>query len=180
MGRLVSAAQRRAFALWSLGFRPFYLLAAIFASLSIALWGAQAAGWLTTPYLRGPLWHAHEMIFGFTLAVMTGFLFTAVRNWTSRPTPTGASLAALALLWVAGRVLVLTPFDVAAACANVAFPLAVAVGIGKALVRQRQPAQLLLRRSACDHGRRGGRNPRSATCTSRRCPPGSDSALRWT
>ena len=124
----------QAFALWSLGFRPFYLLAAIFASLSIALWGAQAAGWLTTPYLRGPLWHAHEMIFGFTLAVMTGFLFTAVRNWTSRPTPTGASLAALALLWVAGRVLVLTPFDVAAACANVAFPLAVAVGIGKALV----------------------------------------------
>jgi uncharacterized protein involved in response to NO len=122
------------FALWSLGFRPFYLLAAIFASLSIALWGAQAAGWLTTPYLRGPLWHAHEMIFGFTLAVMTGFLFTAVRNWTSRPTPTGVSLAALALLWVAGRVLVLTPFDVAAACANVAFPLAVAVGIGKALV----------------------------------------------
>ena len=123
----------QAFALWSLGFRPFYLLAAIFASLSIALWGAQAAGWLTTPYLRGPLWHAHEMIFGFTLAVMTGFLFTAVRNWTSRPTPTGVSLAALALLWLAGRVLVLTPFDVAAACANVAFPLAVAVGIGKAL-----------------------------------------------
>ena len=130
------AGERRAtqaFALWFLGFRPFYLLAAIFASLSIALWGAQAAGWLTAPYLRGPLWHAHEMIFGFTLAVMTGFLLTAVRNWTSRPTPTGASLAALALLWLAGRVLVLTPFDVAAACANVAFPLAVAGGIGKAL-----------------------------------------------
>ena len=130
------AGERRkaqGFALWFLGFRPFYLLAAIFGSLSIALWGAQAAGWLTASYLRGPLWHAHEMIFGFTLAVMTGFLFTAVPNWTSRPTPTGASLAALALLWVAGRVLVLTPFDVAAACANVAFPLAVAVGIGKAL-----------------------------------------------
>ena len=123
----------RPFALWHLGFRPFYLLAAIFASASIALWGAQAAGWLTAPYLRGPLWHAHEMIFGFTLAVMTGFLFTAVRNWTSRATPTGGPLAALALLWVVGRVLVLTPFDVAAACANVAFPLAVAVGIGKAL-----------------------------------------------
>ncbi len=120
--------------MWRLGFRPFYLLAAIFASLSIGLWGAQAAGWLTTPYLSGPLWHAHEMIFGFTLAVMTGFLFTAVRNWTSRPTPTGAALAALAALWVAGRVLVLTPFDVAAACVNVAFPLAVAIGIGKALV----------------------------------------------
>jgi uncharacterized protein involved in response to NO len=74
------------------------------------------------------------MVFGFALAVMTGFLFTAVRNWTNRPTPTGAALAALVVLWVAGRVLVLTPFDVAAACVNVAFPLAVAVGIGKALV----------------------------------------------
>ncbi|MGH8851506.1 MAG: NnrS family protein [Casimicrobiaceae bacterium] len=123
-----------ALALWHLGFRPFYLMAAIFGSLSIALWGAQYAGWLTTPYLRGPIWHAHEMVFGFTLAVMTGFLFTAVRNWTSRPTPTGAALAALALLWLGGRVLVLTPFGVAAACVNVAFPIAVAVGIGRALV----------------------------------------------
>ena len=87
-----------------------------------------------TPYLRGPLWHAHEMVFGFTLAVMTGFLFTAVRNWTGRPTPTGAALAALVVLWVAGRVLVLTPFDAAAAVVNVAFPLAVAVGIGRALI----------------------------------------------
>ncbi len=123
-----------AFALWQLGFRPFYLLAATFASLSIALWGAQAEGWLTTAYLRGPLWHAHEMVFGFTLAVMTGFLFTAVRNWTNRPTPTGAALAALVMLWVAGRVLVLTPFDAAAAVVNVAFPLAVAIGIGRALI----------------------------------------------
>ncbi|MGH7065137.1 MAG: NnrS family protein [Stellaceae bacterium] len=127
-------ASKSAFALWQLGFRPFYLLAALFGSLSIALWGAQYAGWLTTPYLRGPIWHAHEMVFGFTLAVMTGFLFTAVRNWTSRPTPTGAALAALVALWLAGRVLALTPFGLAAACVNVAFPLAVAVGIGKALV----------------------------------------------
>ena len=52
-----------AFALWQLGFRPFYLLASIFASLSIALWGAQYAGWLSAPYLHGPLWHAHEMVF---------------------------------------------------------------------------------------------------------------------
>jgi uncharacterized protein involved in response to NO len=139
--RLQDAARSRttvpAFALWQLGFRPFYLLAAIFASVSIALWGAQAAGWLTTAYLRGPLWHAHEMVFGFTLAVITGFLFTAVRNWTSRPTPTGAMLAALAVLWMAGRTLVLTPFDVAAACVNVAFPLAVAVGVAVPLVGSR-------------------------------------------
>ena len=95
----------------------------------------QYAGWLNAPYLRGPIWHAHEMVFGFALAVMTGFLFTAVRNWTSRSTPTGAWLAALAALWLAGRIIVLTPYGVAAAAINVLFPIAVAVGIGNALVR---------------------------------------------
>jgi uncharacterized protein involved in response to NO len=122
-------------ALWRLGFRPFYLLASIFASASIALWGAQYAGWLTRPYLAGPIWHAHEMLFGFTLAVMTGFLFTAVRNWTQLPTPTGTTLAALAALWLGGRVLVLTPYGVAAAVVTTAFPLAVAVSILIPLMR---------------------------------------------
>lgn len=75
------------------------------------------------------------MLFGFTLAVMTGFLFTAVRNWTSRSTPTGIALAALAALWLAGRVLVLTPYGVAAAAVNTLFPLAVAIGIGTALAK---------------------------------------------
>lgn len=130
------------FALWRLGFRPFYLLAAGFASLSIGLWGAQYAGWLTTPYLRGPIWHAHELVFGFAMAVMAGFLFTAVRNWTSRSTPTGAWLAALAALWVAGRILVLTPFAIAAAVTNVLFPIAVAIGIAIPLARSRNSHNL--------------------------------------
>jgi len=126
-----------AFALWRLGFRPFYLLAAIFSALSVGLWALQFAGLLPQAYLDGPLWHAHEMLFGYTLAVVAGFLFTAVRNWSGRPTPTGATLAAIAALWVAGRVLVLTPWGVAAAVVNVAFPLAVAWGIGVPLWRAR-------------------------------------------
>ena len=121
------------FALWQLGFRPFYLLASAFAALSIGLWALQFAGWLGQPYLHGPLWHAHEMLFGFTLAVIVGFLFTAGRNWSGLPTPTGLPLAALAALWVAARVLVLTPFGWAAALANVAFPLAAAKGLWTAL-----------------------------------------------
>jgi uncharacterized protein involved in response to NO len=88
------------FALWQLGFRPFYLLASVFAALSIALWAAQFAGWVDQPYLSGPLWHGHEMLFGFTLAVIVGFLFTAGRNWSNRPTPTGPALAAMAALWL--------------------------------------------------------------------------------
>ena len=70
------------------------------------------------------------MLFGYTMAVIAGFLLTAVRNWTQRDTPSGATLAAIALLWVAGRVLVLTPFVLTAAVVNALFPLAVAVGIG--------------------------------------------------
>ena len=123
-------------ALWSLGMRPFYLLAAAFSVVSVLLWAGQVSGWVTT-YLHGPLWHAHEMLFGFTLAVMAGFLLTAVRNWTGRPTATGPALMALAALWVAGRVLVLTPYGVAAALINAAFPLALAVAIGIPLVQAR-------------------------------------------
>ena len=118
------------FALFALGFRPFYLLASVFAALSIPLWALQFSGLLGHAYLAGPLWHAHEMLFGFTLAVIVGFLFTAGRNWTNLPTPSGWQLAALALLWVAARVLVLTPYAVAAAVANVAFPLAAAIALG--------------------------------------------------
>ena len=61
-------------AVWDLGFRPFFLLASAFAALSISIWALQYAGWLDKPYLSGPMWHAHEMLFGFVLAVMVGFL----------------------------------------------------------------------------------------------------------
>jgi uncharacterized protein involved in response to NO len=134
-GALAETHRNGGIALWRLGFRPFYLLASLFAAASIALWAAQYAGWLPRAYLAGPVWHAHEMLFGFTLAVITGFLFTAVRNWTQRPTPTGMWLAAIAALWVAGRVLVLTPYGTLAAAVNAAFPLAVAAGIGVPLVQ---------------------------------------------
>jgi len=125
------------FALWSLGFRPFYLLASGFAALSILLWICQYTGHLPAAYLRTPAWHGHEMLYGYTVAVMAGFLLTAVRNWTGKPTPTGPALMALAALWVAGRVLVLTPFVIAAAVVNAAFPVAIAIAIGAPLVQSR-------------------------------------------
>lgn len=125
------------FALWQLGFRPFFLLASVFSAVSVLLWTAQVAGFLPFAYLQGPAWHAHEMLFGYTLAVIAGFLLTAVRNWTNQPTPVGAPLIALALLWVCGRVLVLTPLAMAAALVNAAFPLAVAVAIVVPLVKSR-------------------------------------------
>ena len=125
------------FALWSLGFRPFYLLASLFSAASVLLWAAQYSGWLPAAYLQGPLWHGHEMLFGYTMAVVAGFLLTAVRAWTGQPTPVGAPLMALAALWVAGRVLVLTPLGTLAAAVNAAFPVAIAVAIAIPLLRSR-------------------------------------------
>ncbi len=135
-GRRVKPASG-GFALWSLGFRPFYLLASVFAAVSILLWICQYTGHLPAAYIRSPAWHGHEMLYGYTIAVMAGFLLTAVRNWTGMPTPTGRTLMALAALWIAGRVLVLTPFAMAAAVVNAAFPVAIAVAIGIPLVRSR-------------------------------------------
>ena len=125
------------FALWSLGFRPFYLLASVFSAISVLLWTVQYSGWLPSAYLQGPLWHGHEMLFGYTLAVVAGFLLTAVRAWTGQPTPVGAPLMALAALWVAGRILVLTPWNAAAAIVNASFPLALAIAIAIPLLRAR-------------------------------------------
>ena len=125
------------FALWNLGFRPFYLLASIFSAISVLLWAAQFSGYLPSAYLRGPVWHGHEMLFGYTTAVIAGFLLTAVRAWTNQPTPSGVPLMALAALWVCGRVLVLTPLAMTAAVVNAAFPVAVALAIGIPLLRSR-------------------------------------------
>src|SRR5690606_4909669 len=112
--------------------------ASLIATLSIAWWVLQYTGRFPSgAYLQGPLWDGHEMVFCYTLAVIAGFLLTAVRNWTGRPTPSGAPLAALAALWVAARIAVLTPFAAAAMWLNAAFPVAVAVAIGVPLVQAR-------------------------------------------
>ncbi len=131
-----SGPKAAGFALWNLGFRPLYLLAGLFATLSVPVWIAQYAGWLGAhAVVAGPLWHAHEMLFGYALAVIVGFLFTAGRNWANQPTPSGAMLAAIAALWVAARVLVLTPYALAAAAADTAFALAAAVALAVPFVR---------------------------------------------
>jgi len=125
------AAQR--LALWDLGFRPFYLLAALLAALSVPLWALQFSGLLTQPVLRGSAWHAHEMVFGYALAVVIGFLFTAGRNWSGQPTPTGKPLMALAALWLLARLLVLSPWLWASLLLNLAVPWAAAWGLWRAL-----------------------------------------------
>jgi uncharacterized protein involved in response to NO len=116
-----------------LGFRPFYLLAGIYAALGVPLWALQFLGWLPG---ADPFWHAHEMLFGYAFAVIAGFLLTAVRAWTGVPTPAGAALAAIAALWLIARALALYSLP-AAALADAAFAIAVAWGIGRPLVASR-------------------------------------------
>jgi uncharacterized protein involved in response to NO len=94
------------FALFNLGFRPFFLLAGLFSLVSIFIWGGVFVyGWPAPRLPFTPMqWHAHEMIFGYGMAVAAGFLLTAVRNWTHLPTPRGYPLAGMAILWLAARL----------------------------------------------------------------------------
>ena len=87
------------------GFRPFFLLAGLFAFAILPIWMLALAGILNpSGYLDPIYWHAHEMVFGFAVAVIAGFLLTAVGNWTQRETAVGFPLLALASLWHLGRV----------------------------------------------------------------------------
>ena len=94
-------------ALFSYGFRPFFLFGALYAALSILLWLPAYFGELTIATHFAPVdWHVHELLFGFLPAIITGFLFTAVPNWTGRMPLQGKMLILLVVLWANGRVAV--------------------------------------------------------------------------
>lgn len=96
----------RGFALFALGFRPFFLAAGIFAVITMGMWLAALQGAVQAPAGFSPsAWHGHEMLFGYAAGVIGGFLLTATQNWTSIPMPKGGPLAALFALWLAGRLL---------------------------------------------------------------------------
>lgn len=121
----------RARALFNLGFRPFYLLAAFFAAFAVPAWlvALRGHGW-SAGYLEGLMWHEHEMVFGFLLAVIAGFLLTAGRVWTGRAVPHGWPLALLVAHWLAARVLIVTGPAPVAAIVDTAFPFVLAAVMG--------------------------------------------------
>ncbi|MBX3326588.1 MAG: NnrS family protein [Nitrospira sp.] len=95
----------------SYGFRPFFLSAALFAGLVVLIWVAVFAGRIQVEFLYPAReWHVHEMLFGYLPALIAGFLLTAMPNWTDRMPLRGAPLLSLFVLWVAGRLLVASPW----------------------------------------------------------------------
>lgn len=127
--------------LFRLAFRPFFLAGCLLAVLAIPLWLAAFSGSISNWQPAGGWlgWHRHELLFGFGVAIIAGFLLTAVQTWTGRPGLSGQPLAALALLWLLARVawLANAPWPLLAVL-ELAFPLAVAVLMGFTLWKVRQ------------------------------------------
>ena len=135
-------------AILSYGFRPFFLGAAVWAALAMVLWLAMLAGQITLPAAFDPFaWHAHEFLYGYLGAVVAGFLFTAVPNWTGRLPIVGWRLGALALVWVAGRLAVTVGAGWPAwlvAAVDLAFPVIFALAIGREIVVGRNWRNLIV------------------------------------
>lgn len=135
-------------ALFSYGFRPFFLGGAVFAALAVALWLLEWTGMAAVVHQLAPIdWHMHEMIFGYPAAIIAGFLFTAVPNWTRRLPVSGRPLIALFSLWVAGRVALLlpdtVPYPVATGIEALFLPALAAV-IGREIVAGRNWRNLIV------------------------------------
>jgi len=128
-------------AILSYGFRPFFLAGALYAGLAILFWLPLFYGHIDTWSAFAPVdWHVHEMLFGYLAAVITGFLLTAIPNWTGRLPVQGLPLLALVLLWLAGRLAIFFSADIgwlAAAVADCAFLLAVAASAATEIVAGR-------------------------------------------
>jgi uncharacterized protein involved in response to NO len=105
MSAVVDPRDYQGWPLLASGFRPFFLLGSIYAALAVLVWLPVFYGELTLVSAFAPRdWHVHEMLYGYLPAVITGFLFTAIPNWTGRLPIRGTPLLALVLVWIAGRV----------------------------------------------------------------------------
>lgn len=132
---------RRTPACLTLGFRPFFLAAGLWAAAAVALWIIMLDTGMALPSRLSPLeWHIHEMLSGFVIAAVAGFLLTAIPNWTRRPPVTGAPLAALAGLWLLGRIASLASQLYPAwlgVAADMAFPVALATIVAREILAAR-------------------------------------------
>src|SRR3569833_4639952 len=102
-------------ALLSYGFRTFFYFGAVYAALAVLVWMPFYFGEVRLATSFSPRdWHAHEMIYGYLPAVITGFLLTAIPNWTGRLPLQGGPLLVLAVVWALGRIAVAVSSDIGA------------------------------------------------------------------
>lgn len=136
------------YALTHLGFRPFFLLAGLFAVVLMGLWVVMYGfNWqMLAPNYASMTWHAHEMIFGYSVAMAAGFLLTAARNWTNLQTINGKPLLLLALLWVLARLLPLLAFIPLwlIALIDITFLIWLSIAIARPIIRVKQWQQMSL------------------------------------
>src|SRR3954462_1171508 len=141
IGEAGTPGGRRAYAgpaFLSAGFRPFFLLAALWSAFAIPIWlAAYLRGYAVGGALPAMVWHAHEMVYGYGAAVVAGFLLTAIPNWTGRLPLRGVPLAVLVALWVAGRGAVLSGAVIGAgatALVDLAFLIALMAAVARELI----------------------------------------------
>ena len=133
-------------ALWQLGFRPFFLATGIFSVIAMTLWmGIYQFNWAMPLLGINPvIWHGHEMLFGYALAVIAGFLLAAVKNWTGQQTITGSKLFLLFSLWAGARLLPL--FNIGSieiiALLDCLFILLTAIAVAAPIIKVKQWAQI--------------------------------------
>lgn len=150
MMQIQSSSQTYKTAFLHLGFRPFFAGAALFALISMSIWLAiyKFGVHVELKTLPTILWHSHEMIYGYSMAVIAGFLLTAVRNWTGVMTLNGIGLLAVFLLWLAARILHFIPHSLVVVITPIVdllfmSSLVVAVAIPVIKVRQWKQAGVL-------------------------------------
>jgi len=123
------------------GFRPFFFAAALWSAVALLLWLLIYAAGLSVPSRFEPLsWHMHEMLFGFIMAAIAGFLLTAIPNWTQRLPVSGAPLALLAGLWLLGRIACLVSAALPswlAIAADLSFPTLLVAVVAREIVAGR-------------------------------------------
>ncbi|MDH5570991.1 MAG: NnrS family protein, partial [Gammaproteobacteria bacterium] len=130
------------FSLFALGFRPFFLMAGVAAFTLISVWLLVLTGAIQNhSYYQGKFWHSHEMLFGFIVAVASGFLLTAVKNWTGIQTIRHTPLMLLTLLWLLGRIMPLASGMVPGwmiAIVDMLFLIMLAAGVAAPILRKKQ------------------------------------------
>lgn len=137
---------KKSFALFNLGFRPFFLLSALFAVILMAIWGLLYTNIIQLNTYYGFIdWHSHEMLFGYAAAVIAGFLLTAVRNWTNVDTISKTPLAVLAGVWLLARILPFTPAPgLLIAVVDISFFFFLALAVAHPIIKVKQWSNLIM------------------------------------